>query len=206
MVISSNWEALKANGLGTRKSIKRAESKAGRSSAHSSKKIDSSMYVALDCEMVEGASIEHMLARVSITDYDGRILYDAYVKPKEAVRDYRTSITGLNKEILQKKGESFQAVRSRVRSLLDGKVVVGHAIHHDFEALELPRPSDEVIRDTCLYPPLKPPNRKQTPSLRLLCEYWLDKSVQDGAHSSVEDARMTMNLFKMFRAQWEESL
>jgi RNA exonuclease 4 len=155
--------------------------------------------------MVEGASIEHMLARVSIVDFEGRVLYDAYVKPREKVIDYRTAITGITKETLSRRGEAFKVVRARVLEILNGKVVVGHAIHHDFEALHIERPTESLVRDTCLFPRLRPPNRKQTPSLRLLAEYWLDKVVQTGSHSSVEDARTAMTLYKRFRTEWDES-
>jgi RNA exonuclease 4 len=206
MIISSNWMALKANGLTAKKSIVKRFPPDDSKHKDPRRKSENQKYVALDCEMVEGKSIEHMLARVSIVDFEGRVVYDAYVKPREEVRDYRTSITGITMETLRRRGEPFQVVRSRVAGILKDKIVVGHALHHDFETLEIPRPDDQQIRDTCLNSALKPPNRKQTPSLRLLSEYWLDRKVQDGSHSSVEDARMAMLLFKKFKDQWEASL
>lgn len=156
--------------------------------------------------MVEGESVEHMLARVSLVDYDGRIVYDAHVKPREDVKDYRTAITGITKEILRKKGEDFDIVRSKVVAILKNKTIVGHAVHHDFEALDLDQPDRRTIRDTCTFSELRPPNRKQTPSLKLLAEYWLDKTVQTGSHSSVEDARTAMMLYKRFEQSWEEAM
>ena len=206
MILSSNWMALKASGLSTQKPINKPPTKSSVKQASRAKNSENSKYVALDCEMVESSTIEHMLARVSIVDYDGRVLYDVFVKPREEVTDYRTSITGITEDILRRRGERFQTVRSKVVDILKDKIVVGHAVHHDFEALEIPRPDNSLIRDTCLNPALKPPNRKQTPSLRLLCEYWLDKKVQEGSHSSIEDARMTMVLFKRFQDKWESSL
>jgi RNA exonuclease 4 len=170
------------------------------------KSTNASKFIALDCEMVEGETIEHMLARVSIVDYDGRSLYDAYVKPRQKVTDFRTNITGITQDILNRRGEPFKVVRSRVIEILKDKIVVGHAVHHDFEALEIIQPEPSGIRDTCLYSALRPPNRKQTPSLRLLAEYWLDKQVQTGTHSSVEDARTCMILYKRFQLEWEKSL
>ena len=206
MIISSNWLALKATGQ-----LKKSETKS-YGQAHlvkkkcSSEKDSNSRFVALDCEMVEGTSVEHMLARVSIVDYEGRPVYDVFVRPRQKVVDYRTSITGLTKEILSRKGEAFKLVRAKVLEILKDKIVIGHAVHHDFEALEIDQPGDEFIRDTCLYPGLRPPSRKQTPSLRLLAEYWLDKQVQTGSHSSVEDARTCMILFKRFQSDWEKAL
>ena len=203
MIVSSNWMALKASGnlkpdlKAPKRSLKTQEL---------SKATSVGKFVALDCEMVEGETIEHMLARVSIVDFEGRSLYDAYVRPRQKVIDFRTNITGITQEILSRRGEPFKAVRARVIEILKDKIVVGHAVHHDFEALEIPQPAQEFIRDTCLYSALRPPNRKQTPSLRLLAEYWLDKQVQTGTHSSVEDARTCMILYKRFQLEWEKSL
>ena len=205
MQISTNWLALKADGLKGRVAVPVSTPNSRIKSQSSADRVLFANYVALDCEMVECASIEHMLARVSIVDFEGRVLYDAYVRPREKVVDFRTAITGITRETLSRRGESFKAVQARVLDILRDKVIVGHAVHHDFEALEMDRPIDALIRDTCLFPRLRPPNRKQTPSLRLLAEYWLDKVVQTGSHSSVEDARVAMTLYKRFRTEWEES-
>lgn len=206
VAVSSNWLALKASGLNLTKSALRKEPLVNRKTSKRTIIGLNQKYVALDCEMVEGESVEHMLARVSIVDYEGRVLYDAFVKPRENVTDYRTGITGITKEMLHRKGEPFQFVRSKVIELLKDKIIVGHAVHHDFEALELQQPENKMLRDTCLYAALRPPNRKQTPSLRLLAEYWLDKVVQTGSHSSIEDARTAMCLFKRFKDQWESAM
>jgi RNA exonuclease 4 len=58
----------------------------------------------MDCEMVGVGSrtIRNALARVSIVDYDGNILLDQFVKPVEKVVDYRTEITGIRPEHLEK--------------------------------------------------------------------------------------------------------
>lgn len=206
ITVSSNWLSLKSKGLDrVSKSIQKVNPTRNYVPA-SARKVKTSQYVGLDCEMVEGVSVEHMLARVSIVDFEGRVLYDAYVKPREEVKDFRTHITGITKEILKRRGESFKIVRDKVVELLKDKIVVGHAVHHDFEALDIPQPSAGCLRDTCVFPALRPPNRKQTPSLRLLAEYWLDKTVQAGSHSSIEDARTAMFLFKRFREDWEASL
>lgn len=65
----------------------------------------------MDCEMVgvgrEGR--EDMLARVSIVNQYGHCVYDQYVKPVEHVVDYRTHVSGVRKEDLEKgKGKCDQ--------------------------------------------------------------------------------------------------
>ena len=206
MLISSNWLALKAKGVQPVKGQRADHADREVPVRELGKKNQFTNFIALDCEMVEGASVEHMLARVSLVDYEGRVVYDVFVKPREKVIDYRTHITGITREVLGRRGEPFKVVRAKVIELMKDKIVVGHAVHHDFEALEMPHPGDEKVRDTCSFPPLRPPKRKTTPSLRLLAEYWLDKQVQQGTHSSIEDARTAMILYKRMQVEWEKMI
>lgn len=63
-----------------------------------------SAVVALDCEMVGtgpgGCCSE--LARCSIVDYHGNVLYDKYVQPGQPVTDYRTPWSGIQRHHLLK--------------------------------------------------------------------------------------------------------
>lgn len=60
-------------------------------------------YVAIDCEMVGvGPNGEDSaLARVSIVNFNGAVLLDAYVKPLEKVTDYRTHVSGIEPKHLE---------------------------------------------------------------------------------------------------------
>ena len=51
----------------------------------------------MDCEFVGIGkdATEHMLARVSIVNSDGGVLYDQFVAPQERVIDYRTEVSGV---------------------------------------------------------------------------------------------------------------
>ena len=53
-------------------------------------------YVALDCEMV-GVEPNNTdaLARVSIVNYNGHVLYDKYVRPSGYITDFRTWVSGI---------------------------------------------------------------------------------------------------------------
>ena len=53
--------------------------------------------IALDCEMI-GVGFDgkqHMLARVSIVNSHGQVVYDSFVAPQEKVVDYRTPVSGI---------------------------------------------------------------------------------------------------------------
>lgn len=72
--------------------------------------------VALDCEMVgtgPGGRISE-LARCSIVDYHGNVLYDKYIKPREPVTDFRTRWSGIQRQHLQN-AMSFTQAREEVR-------------------------------------------------------------------------------------------
>lgn len=66
--------------------------------------LDTNRIVAMDCEMVGvGANGERsVLARCSIVDYDGNVLYDQIVQPLEKVTDFRTKYSGIRSKTLRK--------------------------------------------------------------------------------------------------------
>jgi predicted secreted protein len=139
-----------------------------------------SRYVGLDCEMVGiGASgKQSALARCCLIDFDGNVIFDEYVKPPGFVTDFRTKYSGIRKKDIS--GDhviSLQEVRrkekfyrssvphnlifvlyfyfqcqTRVAELLKGKVLVGHALKNDLDALMLKHPRS-MIRDTAMYRP-----------------------------------------------------
>jgi len=105
--------------------------------------------VAIDCEMVgvgpitghkrRGGKQVSALARVSIVDFHGNIVLDAYVKPNEAVTDYRTSVSGIRPSDLSgEKAIPFAVAKAQVSHIFKGRIVVGHAIHYDLRVRSYP--------------------------------------------------------------------
>lgn len=75
--------------------------------------------VALDCEMVgtgPGGRCSE-LARCSILDYHGNILYDKYIRPCQPVTDYRTRWSGIRRHHLHN-ATPFAQAREEVRPAL----------------------------------------------------------------------------------------
>ncbi|XP_063066976.1 RNA exonuclease 4 [Engraulis encrasicolus] len=160
--------------------------------------------VAMDCEMVgvgpEGE--ESILARCSMVNQFGKCIYDKFVRPTERVTDYRTAVSGIRPDDIRE-GEDFKIVQKEVAEILDGRVLVGHAIHNDLKVLLLDHPKKK-IRDTQKYKPFRKLVRSGRPSLKVLSREILNVKVQQGEHSSVQDAQATMRLYTMVKKDWEK--
>lgn len=162
--------------------------------------------VAMDCEMV-GVGYngeDSILARVSLVNHFGKCIYDKYVKPTEKVTDYRTAVSGIRPNDI-KNGEDIKTVQKEVAQILKGRILVGHAIHNDLKILLLDHPK-KMIRDTQRYKPFRQRVKSSRPALRNLCRQILNVQVQQGEHSSVQDAQATMRLYTMVKKQWEAEL
>jgi DNA polymerase III epsilon subunit-like protein len=105
--------------------------------------------VAVDCQMIrvrDGEQSPLALARVSIVDFNGVVLLDAFVSPTLPVVDYRTRIHGIRKYDLDNgntafsfcqtmkfispipSGQPFVDVKQLVEGLFRGALVVGHSL------------------------------------------------------------------------------
>lgn len=158
--------------------------------------------IAIDCEMVgvDEDAKTNMLARVSIVNSYGECLYDKFVKPIEPVIDYRTIVSGVRPKDLEN-GEDFSKVQREVAEILKRRTLVGHALKNDMSVLFLTHPRG-AIRDTSKYKKFHE-EFKTTPSLKKLTAKYLGVTIQEGEHSSIEDAKAAMMLYMMFRKEWE---
>ncbi|KAI9827249.1 MAG: 3'-5' exonuclease [Thelocarpon impressellum] len=162
-------------------------------------------FVALDCEMVgiggTGADESSVLARVSVVDWHGRQVYDSFVKPRERVTDWRTSISGVGAWHMST-ARTLEEVQASIAGLLDGRILVGHGIRHDLQVLLLSHPRSD-IRDTSRHPPFRKLAGGKTPGLKKLARSYLGWEIQTGTHSSIEDARATMMVFRQCKEAFE---
>ncbi|KAF9926094.1 3'-5' exonuclease [Linnemannia zychae] len=163
-------------------------------------------YIGIDCEMVGVGpdGTQSALARVSLVNYYGVTILDLYVRPVEFVTDFRTAVSGITPKHLAKAVE-FKDAQKQVADIIEDKIVVGHAIHNDFKALMLDHPQ-RLIRDTSRYGPFRALTKGNTPSLKRLALEILGIKIQDGSHSSVEDARITILLYRKHKEAWDSSL
>jgi len=187
-------------------------SEAARKYVHAPDKVNSGLsttteigrYVAVDCEMVgvgPNPDKESALARVSVVNYNGDQIYDSYVRPKEQVTDWRTAVSGiLPKHMVE--ARSLEDVQADMTKILQDRVLVGHAIRNDLDALLLSHPKRD-IRDTARHAPYRKLAGGSSPRLKILASELLGLEIQTGEHSSIEDARACMLLFRRDKDAFE---
>ncbi|KAK9239003.1 exonuclease [Lipomyces kononenkoae] len=161
-------------------------------------------YVSLDCEFV-GVGHEgkrSVLARVSIVNFYGAVVMDEYVRPEEKVTDWRTWVSGIRPSDMQN-AKSFKEVQYQVAEVLKARVLVGHAIRNDLKVLMIAHPK-RLVRDTSKLAAFRRLAKGRAPSLKKLAKEFLGIDIQGDEHSSVEDARACILLFRKFKDDFQK--
>lgn len=207
------------------------------------------IYFAMDCEMVGVGpdGTENAVGRVTIVNWCNNIILDTYVKVPVPVTDYRTYVSGIKPEDLCDDGEgngngnnsenlmSFQEVRNLVRDILHGKILIGHGLQCDLDALQMTHPECD-IRDTAKFErfmrKISTDSQQNRPHLshvgaglgsnngknnefvylprKLRDLSWdvLNRQIQNPnkPHCPIEDATAALDLYKAVQSEWENSL
>ncbi|KAH1222869.1 RNA exonuclease 4 [Glycine max] len=190
--------------------------------------------VAMDCEMVGvGQGNKSALGRVTLVNKWGNVIYDEFVRPIERVVDFRTKISGIRPRDLRK-AKDFWAAQKKVAELINGRILVGHALSNDLKALLLSHPRKD-IRDTSEYQPFLKCCHLTASSTYFVFEFYITNipvissnklafgsssrralrhlaakhlgvNIQTGEHCPIEDARAAMLLYQRNKKEWEKSI
>ena len=156
--------------------------------------------VAMDCEMV---TIETglALARCSVVDDCGTVIYDKLVLPPTPIVNYNTEFSGITKEQMRKVTTTLEDVQKELLELIPSEcVIAGHSLENDLMMLKMCHPN--VVDTVQMYP-----HKRGAPfrnALRFLTERYLRRKIQhEGTHDSVTDARATLELvyLKLIRGE-----
>lgn len=81
--------------------------------------------------------------------------------------------------------------------------MIGHGLKNDFNVLLISHPS-RLCRDTSLYKPLRTKLGRANKLKSLAANIGID--IQGGEHSSVDDARAAMMVFRTHKTEWDQSV
>jgi len=84
--------------------------------------------------MVEGNI--HELARCSIVNYNGHVLFDQFIRPTKRITNFLTWVSGVTPAKI-KNCKTFPECKNEIYKILDGKTIVGHSLKNDFEVIIL---------------------------------------------------------------------
>lgn len=135
------------------------------------------------------------IGRLSIVNFNRVVLYDSFFKPPKRVKNYLTRYSGLT-YLNTCKAPLFAEEKNKIHAILKKSIIVGHSLTSDQEVLDIEF-DWKRIRDVSLFPAFKKGNKKS--SLKDLAEKYLEIEIQNGEHSSVEDARAALELYKMYQ-------
>jgi RNA exonuclease 1 len=152
---------------------------------------------AVDCEMVLTTDDKYSLARISIVDWDGKVVLDELVKPSLPIKNYFTQFSGMTSSILDPVMTTLAEIQLRLLDLFTPHtILLGHSLESDLAAMKLTHPF--IIDTSLIYPhPRGPPLRS---SLKFLAQKYLRRDIQQQdskGHNSVEDALAVLDLVKL---------
>ena len=139
--------------------------------------------------MVQLAGGKLALAQVCAVDYSEAVLLNERVAPPSAVKDYLTRYSGLRQGDLDD-APTFESVQAKVKTLLDGRVLVGHSVSNDLKYLRLKHPAALTVDTAAL------DWGGREVGLANLAREVLGVDIQGATHCPEEDALTSLRLLK----------
>ena len=183
------------------------------------------LYFALCCGMVgiggrqsrgSGATESSAVGRVTLVNWENQVVLDTFVQIPVPVTDFRTETSGIApSDVGSTNAMSFAQVRAEVERILRGKILIGHGLSASLNALGLTHPWCD-IRDTSTYAKFVVEETDRSSGRKVLRPQPLaDLSAQilkrevppaTVPHRPVDLCVAALDLYKMFRREWEEDL
>nr|CDS25718.1 rna exonuclease 1 [Hymenolepis microstoma] len=147
---------------------------------------------AIDCEMVY-TDFGFELARATVVNVSGEVVYDQFVRPSGALLDPNTEYSGLRAEDIEQATTRLADVQNDLKTILDSdSILIGHSLENDLIALKIIH--QKVVDTSVVFTMDILPNRKR--SLKHLTKLYLNRNIQVVCHDSAEDAKACINLME----------
>lgn len=148
---------------------------------------------ALDCEMCYTvAGLE--LTRVTIVNFEEKVVYDKLVMPQNRVIDYNTRYSGITEASLKAGNAlSLPEIQAVLLSMFHTRtILIGHSLESDMKALKLIHGC--AVDTSVLFPHKMGPPKKR--ALKTICIEYLKKIIQ-------EDGELFLVLFEDFKGLFQ---
>lgn len=153
---------------------------------------------------------KHGVGRLSIVNVDGQVVYDTFVYYPGV--EHHPSSQRLRLGVKYKGILPVNGAQTHAEVLADAKaifnksgIVIAHSAQNDERMLLGIDFSDCVVRDTQDFDEYRQLHRGEPPGLAMLAASVLEKNIQVEEHSSVEDAKATMDLV-LLHHEYEDGL
>lgn len=152
----------------------------------------------MDCEFCK-AGAKQVLTRISLLDFEAKVVMDELVKPKEEITDYVTKYSGITEELLRDVTTTIEDIQNLfVNTVSQQDILIGHSLESDLNVMKIKH--DNIVDTSIIYEHNRGPPSK--PSLKSLAEKHLNRQIQAGegqglGHSSIEDAKACLDLVKL---------
>lgn len=116
------------------------------------------------------------LTRITVVNFDEKVVYDSLVKPDSEVVDYNTTYSGITAEQLDNVKTSIREVQAVLLSMFHAdSILIGHSLESDMKVVKLLH--DKIVDTSMLFPHKMGFPKKR--ALKTLCIENLKKIIQE---------------------------
>lgn len=158
----------------------------------------------LDAEFVKTES-KHSVGSITIINYDGKVIFDKIIKPKESVINYMSRITGFNKRMLDKGMPEDEALEI-IHKIVEGKILVGSDLSQDIKILEINTATLLGIRDLSTAKVLRRKMKIEDHRIGLaaMVNHFFKIKLHQKTHSSLEDTKFIREIYLQIAKEYED--
>lgn len=166
-------------------------------------------FVDCECAQANGKDRKSPLS-VAIMNYNGDVLYDTLITPRNRILDYGTKYHGLTEEKTRNQEDEYLAIK-KIQKAMEGKIIVGHDLALEFASLLIPKYKLFGVRDLAGATVFKKKNiltknNGKWHKLQTLAKLICDIDIQKGPHSALEDVQAIRKIYMAVEDDWVDDI